>query len=125
MRTEFRAMCLLACALALGSLGLSQSAASPAPASKHKTDPHVDKRTGPGKQMGKGGKDIGVGVAKGTGDLAKGTAGGVGNLARGNFGGAGASLGKGAGGMGKNVGVGTVKGTAKIGKGVGRELKKL
>ena len=125
MRNEFRVMCLLACTLAVGSLGLSQSAASPAPASTHKTDSHVAKRTGPGKQMGNGGKDIGVGVAKGTGDLAKGTAGSVGNLARGNFAGAGASLGKGAGGMGKNVGVGTVKGSAKIGKGVGRELKKL
>jgi hypothetical protein len=125
MRNGSKAMFLLACTLAVGSLGLSQSAASPAPGSTHKKDSHVAKRTGPGKQMGNGGKDIGVGVAKGTGSLAKGTAGGVGNLARGNFGGAGASLGKGAGGMGKNVGVGTVKGTAKIGKGVGRELKKL
>jgi hypothetical protein len=73
---------------------------------------------GPGKETGKGGEDIGVGVAKGTRDLAKGTAGGVGHLARGNVGSAGASFGKRVVGFGKNVGVGT-------GKGGGGEFKKL
>ena len=125
MRSGFGPICLLAVSLAFGVYGWSQSPSNSSSVDTRKTDSHVAKRTGPGKQMGNGGKDIGVGVAKGTGDLAKGTAGSVGNLARGNFSGAGASLGRGAGGMGKNVGVGTAKGTVKIGKGVGRELKKL
>jgi hypothetical protein len=104
-----------------------QSSAEPQKANqevKH-TEKGKQHKRGPGKEMGKGGEDVGVGVAKGTGDLAKGTAGGVGNLARGNVGGAGASFGKGAAGFGKNVTVGTAKGVGKIGKGVGGEFKKI
>ncbi|HEV2419066.1 MAG TPA: hypothetical protein VGX94_14815 [Terriglobia bacterium] len=86
---------------------------------------HKKKSQKPGKEMARGGKDIGKGAAKGSEDLGKGVAGGVGNLATGNVGGAGVSVGKGAGGFGKNVGMGAAKGTAKIGKGVGGEFKKL
>ncbi len=87
---------------------------------------HTKKRaSGPGKEIGHGGEDIGKGAAKGTGDLAKGAVGGVGNLATGHGVGAAASVGKGVGGFGKNVGVGTGKGVGKIGKGTGGELKKL
>jgi len=127
MRSAFRTACFLAIISVFGIYGWSQP--NPAPntnsADTHKTTPQDKKKTGPGKEMGKGGGDIGKGVAKGTGDMAKGTAGAAGNLARGNVGSAGASLGKGAGGMGKNVAVGTGKGVGKIGKGVGGEFKKL
>lgn len=86
---------------------------------------HKDKVQKPGKELARGGEDIGKGAAKGSADLGKGIASGAGNLATGNVGGAGASLGKGAAGFGKNVGSGAAKGTAKIGKGVGGELKKI
>jgi hypothetical protein len=39
---------------------------------------HAEKKTGQGKEIGKGGEDIGKGAAKGSADLAKGGAGGVG-----------------------------------------------
>ena len=114
---------------ALGAYGWSQSNPTPS-TNPNSTEPQRSarkgaKKTGPGKNMGKGGEDIGKGAAKGTGDMAKGTAGAVGNLAHGNVGGAGVSLGKGAGGLGKNVTVGTGKGVGKIGKGVGGEFKKI
>jgi len=51
---------------------------------------HVANKTGPGKNMGKGEEDIGIGAAKGT-------AGAVGNLAHADFGGGGESMGEGAG----------------------------
>lgn len=86
---------------------------------------HNRKAQKPGKEIVRGGKDIGKGAAKGSADLGKGVASGAGNLATGNVGGAGASLGKGAAGFGKNVGTGAAKGAAKIGKGVGGELKKI
>jgi hypothetical protein len=132
MRSGVRLVCLLAVACVSSECGWSQS--NPSPTSVDPQKPAVVdtqkathqeiKKTGPGKEMGKGGEDIGVGAAKGTGDLAKGTAGAAGNLAHGNVGGAGASFGKGVGGMGKNVAVGTAKGAGKIGKGLGGELKK-
>jgi hypothetical protein len=125
MRSRFQALCMLAGALTLGVSGWSQSSPEPTSNAAVKKHSHPAKKSGTAKQMGNGGKDIGVGVAKGTGDLAKGTAGGVGNLARGNFGSAGSSFGRGAAGLGKNVGVGTGKGTVKIGKGAGRLIKKL
>lgn len=86
---------------------------------------HKKKSQKPGKEMARGGKDIGKGAAKGSEDMGKGVAGGVGNLATGNVGGAGVSVGKGAEGFGKNVGVGAAKGTAKIGKGIAGEFRKL
>ena len=116
---------LSAVILAFAVCGWSQSSADQGRAGTHKTA-HSEKRTTrPGKEMGKGGEDIGKGAAKGTGDLAKGTAGSVGNLAHGNVAGAGASLGKGAVGFGKNTTEGTAKGVGKIGKGIGGEFKKL
>ncbi|MFZ0963749.1 MAG: hypothetical protein WAO35_23025 [Terriglobia bacterium] len=125
MRCGYRVIGFLVFTIAFSVYGWSQSNASPAPAQAPKTTPQVKKQTTPGREMGRGGEDIGKGVAKGTADLVKGTAGGVGNLARGNVGSAGASFGKGVGSMGKNVTVGTVKGAAKIGKGLGGEFKKL
>ncbi len=83
------------------------------------------KNHGPGKEMERGGKDIGKGVGKGTKDLAEGSAGSVTDLATGHPIGAAASLGKGAGGFGKNTAAGTSKGLARIGKGLGGETKKL
>ena len=135
MRPKFRPVWLvvLGSALAIGAWGQTNpNQSTPEPqkpsqveAKEKETDQKAKPARGPGKEMGKGGEDIGVGVAKGTGDLAKGTAGGVGNLVRGNVGSAGASFGKGAVGFGKNVGVGTGKGVGKIGKGIGGEFKKL
>src|SRR5580700_392561 len=72
---------------------------------------------GSGKEIGKGGEDIGKGAGKGAESLGKGTAEGAGNLVTLHPGKAGADLGKGAGGTVKDVGVGTGKGAAKIGKG--------
>jgi hypothetical protein len=80
---------------------------------------------GPGKEVGKGGEDIGKGAGKGAESLGKGTAGAAGNLVTLHPGHAAADLGKGAAGAGKDVGVGTGKGAAKIGKGSGKGLGKL
>jgi len=80
---------------------------------------------GPGRQIGSGAGNIGIGAAKGAGDLAKGAAKGVGDLATLHPIDAGVAVGRGAGTAGKDVAVGTVKGSAKIGKGVGRAIKKI
>ena len=80
---------------------------------------------GPGKEVGKGGEDIGKGAGKGAESLGKGTAGAAGNLVTLHPGHAAADLGKGAAGAGKDVGVGTGKGAAKIGKGSARGIGKL
>jgi len=84
---------------------------------------------GSGKEIGKGGVDVGKGAGKGAESLGKGTAGAAGNLVTLHPGKAATDLGKGAGGAGKDVGVGTGKGAAKIGKGsakgVGRLGKKI
>ena len=80
---------------------------------------------GPGKEIGKGGEDIGKGAGKGAESLGKGTAGAAGNLATLHPGHAAADLGKGAGGAGKDIGVGTGKGAAKIGKGSAKGIGKL
>lgn len=125
MRSAVRIVLFFTVTCTFGVHGWSQSSPATTSTDTEKTAPQDKKKTGPGKEMGKGGEDIGKGAAKGTGDLAKGTAGAVGNLARGNVGGAGASLGKGAAGMGKNVAVGTGKGVGKIGKGIGGEFKRL
>ena len=125
MKTAFQIVGLLGIMSVLGVYGWGQSNPNPPAANTQATAHRHQKKTKPGKEMGKGGEDIGVGAAKGTGDLAKGTAGAVGSLAHGNVGGAGASLGKGAGGFGKNVAVGTGKGVGKIGKGLGGEFKKI
>lgn len=86
---------------------------------ERKTDP------GPGRQIGSGAGNIGIGAAKGAGDLAKGAAKGVGNLATLHPIDAGVAVGKGGVAAGKDVTVGTVKGSAKIGKGVGRAIKRI
>jgi len=80
---------------------------------------------GPGKEVGKGGEDIGKGAGKGAESVGKGTAGAAGNLATLHPGHAAADLGKGVGGAGKDVGVGTGKGAAKIGKGSAKGIGKL
>lgn len=129
MKPTLHVVICFAATFALGVYGWSQSNATPSPdsasAESQNSTHGGGKKSGPGKNIGKGGEDIGKGAAKGTGDMAKGTAGAVGNLAHGDLGGAGASLGKGAGGLGKNVAVGTGKGLGKIGKGLGGEFKKI
>ncbi len=80
---------------------------------------------GPGKEVGKGGEDIGKGAGKGAESLGKGTAGAAGNLVTLHPGHAAADLSKGAAGAGKDVGVGTGKGAAKIGKGSAKGIGKL
>jgi len=80
---------------------------------------------GSGKEIGKGGEDIGKGAGKGAESLGKGTAEGAGNLVTLHPGKAGTDLGKGAGGAAKDVGVGTGKGAAKIGKGSAKGIGKL
>ena len=70
--------------------------------------------TSPGKDVGKGGEDVG-----------KGTAGAVGNVATLHPGNAAADLGKGAAGAGKDVGVGAGKGAGKIGEGSAKGIGKL
>src|SRR6202795_1692812 len=57
-----------------------------------------------GKEVGKGGEDIGKGAGKGAESLGKGTAGAAGNLVTLHPGHAAADLGKGAAGAGKDVG---------------------
>jgi len=80
---------------------------------------------GPGRQIGSGAGNIGLGAARGAGDLAVGTAKAAGSLVTLHPIDAGVSLGKGAGEATKDVTVGTVKGTGKITKGVGRAVKKI
>jgi hypothetical protein len=80
---------------------------------------------GPGKEVGKGGEDIGKGAGKGAESLGKGTAGAAGNAVTLHPGNAAADLGKGAAGAGKDVGVGTGKGAAKIGKGSAKGIGKV
>jgi hypothetical protein len=84
-----------------------------------------NQKPGPGKDVGKGGEDIGKGAGKGAESLGKGTAGAAGNLVTLHPGHAAADLGKGAAGAGKDVGVGTGKGAAKIGKGSTKGIGKL
>src|SRR6201987_934449 len=90
-----------------------------------KKDQQQNAERGPGKEIGKGGEDIGKGAGKGAESLGKGTAGAAGNLVTLHPGHAAADLGKGAGGAGKDVGVGTGKGAAKIGKGGAKGIGKL
>ena len=82
-------------------------------------------KPGSGKEIGKGGEDIGKGAGKGAESLGKGTAGAAGNLATLHPGHAAVDLGNGVGGAGKDVGVGAGKGAAKIGKGSARGIGKL
>src|SRR5580704_1771787 len=78
-----------------------------------------------GKEIGKGGEDVGKGAGKGAESLGKGTAGGAGNLVTLHPGKAATDVGKGAGGAAKDVGEGTGKGAAKVGKGTGKGIGKL
>lgn len=79
----------------------------------------------PGKEIGKGGEDIGKGAGKGAESLGKGTAGAAGNLVTLHPVGAATDLGAGAAGAGKDIGVGTAKGGEKIGKGSAKGVGKL
>ena len=81
---------------------------------------------GSGKEIGKGGEDVGKGAGKGAESLGKGTAEGAGNLVTLHPGKAGADLGKGAGGAAK-IGKGSAKGIGRLGKkivGKGNKNKK-
>ncbi len=87
MKSVFRLICLGALGFGLAVCGWGQSSPDQASAEPQKTNQSAEpqktkqkeKQTStPAKEMGKGGEDLGKGVAKGTGDLAKGTAGGVG-----------------------------------------------
>jgi hypothetical protein len=125
MKLKFGMIRPLALALTFALTGLGQSSADRDSSTGPQTARQTNDKSGPAKQMGRGGEDIGKGVAKGSADLGKGVAGGVGNLATGHGVGAATSVGRGAAGFGKNVGVGTGKGAGKIGKGIGGEFKKL
>jgi hypothetical protein len=125
VRPKSVVFCSSSLMLALVLPGWGQSSADQDTTTTPKSAHTKKKGSGPGKEIGGGGEDVGKGAAKGSGDLAKGAAGGAGNLATGHPAGAAASAGKGAGKAGKNVGVGTSKGVAKMGKGVGGEFKKL
>jgi len=94
------------------------------PQNKTQQDKKQKAGTGPGKEVGRGGEDVGSGAAKGAGSLGKGTAGAAGNLATLHPGKAGADLGKGAAGAGKDIGVGAGKGAGKIGKGSAQGIGK-
>src|SRR3981081_3918187 len=127
------AMFVAACTLLLFFLSLSalaRSANSPQDQGTTQTQSVQKGRNqkvqhGPGKEVGKGGEDIGKGAGKGAESLGKGTAGAAGNLVTLPPGHAACDLGKGAAGAGKDVGVGTGKGAAKIGKGSARGVGKL
>jgi hypothetical protein len=90
-----------------------------------KKDEKQNAERGPGKEVGKGGEDIGKGAGKGAESLGKGAGGAAGNLATLHPGAAASDLGKGTAGAGKEVVVGTGKGAAKIGKGTGKGIGKL
>ena len=102
--------------LALASLCWAQSSEEP---SDRRVEP------GPGRQIGSGAGNIGMGAAKGAGDLAKGVAKGAGDLATLHPIDAGVAVGRGAGTAGKDISVGTVKGSAKIVKGAGRAFRRI
>ena len=87
--------------------------------------PAQTRPSNPGKEIGSGAGDIGVGAAKGAGHLGAGVGKGAVQLVTLHPIDEGASVGTGAVRAGKNVGVGTVKGTAKIGKGIGRGIGKI
>ena len=125
MRLRLLVIYFLSLMFALVLPGWGQSSAGQDSTTTPKSAHTKKKARGPGKEIGKGGEDIGKGAAKGSADLAKGAAAGVGDLATGHPVGAVASTGKGAGEFGEHVGVGTGKGVTKIGKGVGGEVKKL
>ena len=77
----------------------------------------------PGKEISKGGGQVGMGLVEGTKDFAVGTGTAVGNLAHGKGQTAGKSFTKGATGAGKDL-TNSGKGTQEVGKGVAGEFKK-
>jgi hypothetical protein len=131
IKVKFGAIFLAASILFFLSLPAFPSPANPPQDQGTAQTPPVEKgkkqkaERGPGKEIGKGGEDIGKGAGKGAESMGKGTAGAAGNLATLHPGKAGADLGKGAGSAGKDVGVGAGKGTAKIGKGSAKGIGKL
>jgi hypothetical protein len=131
IKPKFASIFVTACILVFLSLPAIASPANPAQDQGTAQPQSVQKgekqkvEPGPGKEVGKGGEDIGKGAGKGAESLGKGTAGAAGNLVTLHPGHAAADLGKGAGGAGKDVGVGTGKGAAKIGKGSAKGIGKL
>ena len=77
----------------------------------------------PGKEVSKGGAQVGMGLVEGTKDFAVGTGTAVGNLAHGKGQAAGQSFSKGATGAGKDL-TNSGKGTQEVGKGVADKFKK-
>jgi hypothetical protein len=129
IRAKIPSICLAACILVFLSLPVFARPANPGQDQGTAQTQSVEKgkkaEPGPGKEIGKGGADIGKGTGKGAESLGKGTAGAAGNLVTLHPGKAATDLGKGAGGAGKDVGVGAGKGAAKIGKGSAKGIGKL
>src|SRR6202051_3974619 len=131
IRTELASTIVAVCVLFFFSLPAFPRPVNPPPDQGTAQTQSVQKdknqkvESGSGKEIGKGGEDIGRGAGKGAESLGKGTAGAAGNLATLHPGKAATDLGKGAGGAGKDVGVGTGKGAAKIGKGSAKGIGKL
>jgi hypothetical protein len=107
--------------LMLCASAIAQSTAQPSQTTVRSTKA----RPSPGREIGNGAGNIGMGAAKGAGNLAKGTATGAADLVTLHPIDAAASLGKGAAVAGKDVTVGTAKGGGKIVAGVARGLKRL
>src|SRR5580700_4568668 len=130
IRAKFTSIFAAACGLVFLSLPASARPSHPQDQQSSQTQsvPKGEKQKvepGSGKEIGKGGEDIGKGAGKGAESLGKGTAEGAGNLVTLHPGKAAADLGKGAGGAGKDVGVGAGKGAAKIGTGSAKGIGKL
>src|SRR5260370_36846641 len=107
------AIFVAACTLLFLSLpALARPANSPQDQGTTETQPvkkgkNQKVQPGPGKEVGKGGEDIGKGAGKGAESLGKGTAGGAGDLVTLHPGHAATDLGKATARAGKRVGVGT------------------
>jgi hypothetical protein len=83
----------------------------------------ANKTVTPGKEVTKGGGQVGMGIVEGTKDFAVGAGTAVGNLAHGKGQAAGKSFTKGATGAGKDL-TNSGKGTQEVGKGVADKFKK-
>jgi hypothetical protein len=92
---------------------------------KPENKPPEKQQQGPGKEIGSGAGNIGMGAAKGSGNLAKGAGKGAVDLVTLHPINAAGAVGKGAVTAGKDVAVGTTKGGGKIAQGIGRAFKKL
>lgn len=125
MRISLNLISCLALMLSFELPGVSQSSSGQDTPTTESSVQQKKQSGGPGREMARGGEDIGKGAAKGSVDLGKGVAGGAINLVSGHPIDAGTSVGKGAVGFGRHAGVGAGKGIYKIGKGIGGAFKKL